>query len=240
MILIVYFRLYLECLVRALGAIARSAWTLVLPMGLMVAWVLLATLLSGLGFVGGILAALARTAAASAYWYFVSELVAGNRVSINEFKRSIGAYFWSFLNLFFVLWILDLVLGMVLQSNPKGAQLMVIIDLMELVVLNAAPEVIAFKRSYGGLETIQRSFQFLQESWIEWFVPNGLVIFLVWWLSWGGGQRFLAMIPGGQLTFAVVAGVLLHVFFVFRGYLFETLNGTSHRQRMFKYRLGKS
>jgi hypothetical protein len=34
----------------------------------------------------------------------------------------------------------------------------------------------------------------------------------------------------------VIEGALLHLVMVFRGYLFAALDGTSHRQRMYRYR----
>ena len=49
-----------------------------------------------------------------------------------------------------------------------------------VILLNAAPEVIYQRGSRGGLETVQRSVRFLQANWIEWGIPN-LLILAVWW-----------------------------------------------------------
>lgn len=235
MFVLVYLRIYGSCFAHALAAVAKNAWTLLLPMGLGVAFVLLAGLVGGGGYAGGMILGLAQSAAASIYIYFVAEIVARNRVGLGDFKTSIGKYFWTWLNLFFVLWIIDLALRMTTSTNPNQRSLLTVVTLMELVVLNAAPEVIYQKRTYGGLETIQRSFKFLQECWIEWFIPNGLIIAAVWYFMSSGGARWMARLPGGTLTFSVIAGALLHVMMVFRGFLFEVLDGSTHRQRMFKY-----
>ena len=81
--------------------------------------------------------------------------------------------------------------------------------------------------------TIQRSFRFLQENWIEWFVPNGLLLAGVWY-AWEQGWLF--RLPGGVLGLGIIGGVLLHVVMVFRGFLFQQLDGSTHRQRMFKFK----
>lgn len=236
-VVLVYLRLYGTCMGQAFAAVAKNAWTLALPMGLAVVWVALAGLVSGAGIAGGILVALARSAAFSAYTFFVAEIVARQKVSIADFKKSIGRYFWSYVNLFFVLWIVDLLLGTSLAANPRGPLLLQLVAMMELVVLNAAPEVIYQRGTHGGLETIARSFKFLQQSWIEWFIPNALVLAAVWFAMTKGGT-FLQAVPGGSITFGLAAGALFHLVMVFRGFLFEALDGSSHRQRMFRYRKG--
>ena len=82
-------------------------------------------------------------------------------------------------------------------------------------------------------DTIARSFRFLQESWIEWFVPNGLILAGAWY-AWS--QGWYRSLPGGVIGFGVIGGVLLHVVMVFRGFLFQLLDGSTHRQRMFKFK----
>lgn len=232
MFLIVYARIYGEALVNALAAIGRNFWTLVLPMMLLLALTLLGGLVSPLGIAGGFILSLARSAAFSIYTYFVAEVVAKNQVSLSDLRTSVGAYFWTWINLFFVLWIIDILLGP-MTVTADGRQLHSALMMMELVILNAAPEVIYLKRSGGGLETIQRSFAFLQENWIEWFVPNALTLWGVWLII--NGTIPLSIIPFPGLLVPVLGGALLHLIMVFRGFLFETLDGSTHRQRMFRF-----
>lgn len=236
MFVLVYLRIYGKSLVDALAAIGKSPWTLLLPMGLMVAFYFLAMLVSPLGLVGGFLLALARTAGFSIYTYFLAAVVSRQKSSVSELKTAMGAYFWSWMNVFFVLWIVDLVLGAGLAANPRGPTITLALTFMELIVLNAAPEVIYQRRVMGGLETITRSFQFLQENWIEWFVPNGLLLAGLWAFFTGGGLGLLAGVPFGVVGVLLLAGVLFHVVMVARGFLFETLDGSTHRQRMFRFR----
>ncbi len=233
MFFVVYARIYGQSLVNALAAIGRNLWTLVLPMGLVFALIALGGAVSPLGYAGGFLMSLARTAAFSIYTYFLSQVVAKNRVGLGDLKTSIGAYFWTWLNLFFVLWIIDLLLGP-MKVTADGQRLLKVLTMMELIILNASPEVIYLKGSSGGLETIQRSFTFLQECWIEWFVPNLLVLGL-FWLFYTGIIPLTSM-PLAAITVPVLVGALLHVVMVFRGFLFQILDGSTHRQRMYKFR----
>jgi hypothetical protein len=234
--LVVYLRIYGKCFIDALAAIARSPWTLLLPMGLLVALNFAATLVAPLGIVGGFLLALARTVGFSIYTYFLAEVVARQKSSLKDLKTAMGAYFWTWMNLFFVLWIVDLLLGAALAANPQRETLSLAIKFMQLIVLNAAPEVIYQRRVMGGLDTIVTSFRFLQENWIEWFVPNGLVLAGLWLFFTHGGLLLLASVPFGVVGALLLAGALFHVLMVARGFLFEVLAGSTHRQRMFRFR----
>lgn len=230
-VLTVYSRLYAEALRHALVAIRKNLWTLLLPILAIVAYRLLASLAYQLGFIGGIVLALGRAAIFSGYIFFVAEIVARSRVSLADVKKSLGAYFWSVLNLSFVLWIANFLLAMVIQGR-QGAVLLLVFNLVVLLALNAAPEVIYQRGTYGGMQTIQESIRFLQENWLEWIVPN-LPLFLVGYLylTQGVGRNLVL-----DLVMTVVIGALAHVAMVFRGYVFAELVGSSHRQRMFKHR----
>ena len=83
------------------------------------------------------------------------------------------------------------------------------------------------KGTYGGLATIQTSIEFIQHNWIEWYLPNVVIFGAIY------AVIFQLRIPYAGL---LLAGVILHLGMIFRGNLFEALDGSSHRQRMFKYR----
>ena len=42
----------------------------------------------------------------------------------------------------------------------------------------------------------------------------------------------------GAIVSGLIVGVLLHVYAVFRGFLYEALDGSTHRQRMYRARFG--
>jgi hypothetical protein len=238
-VLIVYGRMYASCLTRAVQGLGKNPWTIFLPMALFAAFLYLARIASHLGIIGGFLIPLIEAAIGSAYLYFVGEIVGRSRVRMGDLWMAIRSYFWSLINLFFVLWIASLVLGMLVGRSPNGGTLLLLFNLAVLIILNAAPEVIYQVGTYGGLATVQRCIQFLQESWIEWFLPM-IAIGAAYWFVWGRvvlPQLYIHLgYTVGSLVSSVLLGALLHLVMLFRGFLFQELNGSSHRQRMFKYR----
>ena len=107
------------------------------------------------------------------------------------------------------------------------------LKLVALLLLNAAPEVIYTRGTRSGVDTITQSVRFLQENWIEWFVPNLVLLAALYFLIEEVAWR-LGPLPG--IVFGLVMGAVFHGVMVFRGNLFAALDGTSHRQRMFKFR----
>ncbi|MGO9830050.1 MAG: hypothetical protein ACLPJH_07895 [Myxococcaceae bacterium] len=232
----IYARLYLDCSRRALASIAKSPWTLLLPMGLFLALQLAGVVASSLGILAGIVLGLVLAALGSCYLYFLGEVVANARVQLSEFRKSIGAYFWSVANVLFVYWIASFVVGSLLSHSPEARSADIALRLVALVLLNAVPEVIYQRHTYGGLATIQRAVQFLQANWLEWGVPNILLLFGLWLVLRDGLGLVVELGKGGLVLWSVVFGSLLHLVMVFRGHLFAALDGSSHRQRMFRYR----
>jgi hypothetical protein len=229
--IIVYARLYAACVASAARAIGRSPWTLLLPMMLFAARFIAATLLMGIPLLGGILLAFAIDALISCYFYFVSELVAGSRVQLSELKKSIGAYFWSVLNVMFVIWLVQFFLGGALRHNPQAPVIQAIVYFAAFVLLNAVPEVLYSRGTYGGLATIQGSIAFIHANWIEWFVPN-----LLFGAAFYFGVPWIEAMAVPWPLVAILEGALLHVIMVFRGFLFQELDKSSHRQRMYRWR----
>jgi hypothetical protein len=233
----IYARLYLDCARRALVSIGKSPWTLLLPMGLSVALGFAEALAAPFGVVGGIVLGLAFAAVGSCYLYFLGELVGNAKVKVAEVGKSIGAYFWSVVNVLFVYWVARMVLDLVLNHSPQAQGANLALKLVALVLLNAVPEVIYQRNTYGGLATIQRAIAFLQANWLEWGVPNVLLLGGLW-LALTQGFQLLAWQLGafGPAVASLVFGGLCHLVMVFRGHLFGELDGSSHRQRMFRYR----
>ena len=234
-VITVYARIYGQAFTNALAAIFKNAWTLLLPMGLAVAWMFLGTLVGNAmdPWSGGMVIGLARSAALSIYCFFLGGLVAQQKVGLDQLKTSIGTYFWSWLNIFFVLWIASLLLTPVFGANPN---LVMPVTLVLLIALNTVPETIYVKGTRGGIDTITRSFAFMQENWIEWFIPNGLVLGLVVVGMVFGTAVSSLLGTLGAIGSGLLLGIFLHVYAVFRGFLFEALDGSTHRQRMFRFR----
>jgi len=233
----IYARLYLDCARRALASIAKSAWTLLLPMGLYLALHLAAILVAPLGIAAGLVLGAVFAALGSCYLYFLGELVGNAKVQLAEVGKSIGAYFWSVANVLFVYWIASILLHAVLSGSPQARGADAALYWGAVVLLNAAPEVIYRNHTSGGLATIQRAVQFLQGNWLEWAVPNVLLLGALWLVDTQGRELLdSALGYAGWVVGSVIVGGLLHLVMVFRGHLFAALDGSSHRQRIFRYR----
>ena len=232
-IFFVYARLYGECLRKAMVGIRKNPWTLLLPIPLLPAFFVIGALLWPLGFVGGILMVFVRAALISCYLYFTGEVVSQSRVRISEFGRSIGTYLWSVVNLGFVLWLATFLLSLALRTNPRVGYLFEqLFWLASLILLNPAPEIIYLRGTYGGMATVQRSIAFVQQNWIEWFVPNVPLAALVYFI----GAVLYPPYTLGSLIAAIPIGAFFQLAMVFRGHLLLALDGSTHRQRMFRYR----
>jgi hypothetical protein len=227
-VLKVYLRIYAECFRRALVAIGKNAWTVLLPVAVSVATHYASILAGQLGVLAGLLMALATAALFSSYLYFVRELVHSGRVSLKELGNSVGAYFWSILNVFFVIWLASFALSLLVGRATNAGALFLALWIVAFVALNATPEVIYLRGTYGGIQTIVANWEFLKVHWIPWFAVNVPLLAAV------AALRLLAPWP---IVGDVIAGAFLHLAMVFRGHLFRALDGSSHRQRMFLQRV---
>lgn len=244
MIFVVYGRLYLNALMNALGMVGKNVWTLMLPAALYLAWYLALIILSPIlgggmasGFVGGFILATLRAALLSVYSYFLAQLVGRQvvRVSVDEFKTGIGAYFVNWISFFFLIFMVSLGVEIATKYNRDADTLMAGLWVIAQILLNTVPETIYLKGSANGIDTIQRAYRFFAENWIEWLIPNSVLIAAMTFGLFSGG-RLMAGIPFGVVLIPIIGGMLLHVFMVFRGFLYEALDGSTHRQRMYKYR----
>lgn len=224
----VYLGMYAECFRKAAAAIGRNPWTLALPALVLFARAWAGRLAYSLGILGGIVATLATAALFSCYLYFVGELVKGGRISGKDLQRSFGAYLWPVVNVFFVVWIASIAVGLFLGDNPSGAALLYALTLVAVVALNAVPEVIYLRESHGGVQTIVASWEFLKAQWIPWFASNVPLL---------GALFLIATFVEVPVVGTLLLGAALHVAMVFRGNLFLALDRTSHRQRMFARRV---
>src|SRR5476651_2119586 len=133
----IYSRLYLDCARRTLGSVAKSPWTLLLPMGLFLALQYAEIIVAPFGMLGGFIVGAILAALGSCYLYFLGELVANANVKPAEFGKSIGAYFWSVANVLFVYWIAEILLNAVLNGSPQARGASSALSWGAVVLLNA-------------------------------------------------------------------------------------------------------
>ncbi len=210
---------------------------------------------------GGLLVGLTDAFAVGALLALLQRVVAHHALRLQDLRDTLGAYFWNVVAVGFVLWIPFLLLGQ-LAPRPVFAAA----ALLAAVFLNPLPEVIYQARTASPLEDLAESARFVQQQWIEWFLPIVLVaaplgsfvfftsesaVILRGGLSFG---RFLAIptllalrlsdllgLPEAASVWIVQGGtpVLTFILLLFRGHLFAMLYGTSRRQRAFRRHLGR-
>lgn len=230
-------RLYQECLVNTLKGVRAHPWALLLPIVYGVILVVAGMLVGPMGQVGGFVMGLLTTALCSSALYFIHELVFGHKVTVNEFQKSLGHFFWSVMAVRFVLWIVDLLVGPMLQGMPNGNALALVLDFALFILLNATPEVIYQRGTTTGLQPILESIEFVQTHWIEWFIPNiafGAALYF--------GFPFINAllvdlgVPYVGSTSMFVIPLFIFPVMLFRGHLFKLLTTFSPRALEMRYR----
>jgi hypothetical protein len=190
-----------------------------------------AVLASLLGLLGGFLMSLVWAACVGSFLYVVEMMVRTARVSLEDFRRSFGAYLWDVVGVTFLFWVFFAVVTPALATLPQGRTLMLCLDLAIFVFFNAVPELIYLGRC-SSLELLGESYAFIGENWIEWFPATfavGALVYAVGALPFPGALAWLKT--------AVVA-LLIYFAMVVRGLLFLELHGSSRRSRAFRHRMG--
>jgi hypothetical protein len=225
------FGLYRRTLARAAALTLRN-WTVLGSLFVYSAVMSMAMALApALGLLGGFLVSLVWAACVGSFLYLVEMMVRTSRVTLDDFRRSAGAYLWDVVGVTFVVWLAFRLVTPALATIPQGPMLLVGLNLVILVFFNAVPELIYLGRC-SSLELLGQSYTFIGENWIEWFpltVTLGALVL---------GVAALPVAPMlGWLKLALVA-LLVSYTMVVRGLLFLELHGSSRRSRAFRQRMG--
>jgi hypothetical protein len=187
----------------------------------------LALLLAPYGLLGGFIWTAAAAACFSSWLHFMEQVVRGRgRADLRDLPQSFGTYLGDVLNVFFVLFLLQLVAVFVLAPFPL---LVIVLVLAVFVFLNAVPELIYLGRA-STAELLAESYRFIGANWIEWFPANILLLALV-----VAVDLLLPAGPFGLLS-AAGAGLTAAYWSVVRGLLFLELTTSSRRAREFRRR----
>jgi hypothetical protein len=243
----------------------RLGWIVALALVLFLGIMMIATTIAApLGIAGGfILGAVNALVIGATLFLFELAVKASRPVSLRDIQESFGKYFWDVIGVGFVLWIPLMLLDQGMAANPQGAFIAAAVFFLLFILLNPAPEVIYQLRHDSPLEVMKTSYEFVLENWIEWFLPLvivigplGLTFFftLSARLGRGAGLDFmqLLVLPFTALTawlaqlgmseevsallVLICTPPLTVLMFLFRGHLFQALQGSSRRQRLYKTR----
>jgi hypothetical protein len=215
------------------------------------------------GILAGLAVAIADAFAVGALLALVERGVKNHALRLSDIGEAVGTYAWDVIGVGFVLWIPFMLLGQFARMGGVGPPILAITALLAAVFLNPLPEVIYQSRTGSPLEDLAESARFVQQHWIEWFLPIVLVaaplgsfLFLLPGSLVRGGLSFfgslltlpalftkgiadaLGLPPGASFWFVALAWpVVAFALLLFRGHLFATLAGTSRRQRAFRRRV---
>lgn len=218
-------RLYIEAVAETGAALLRGPFVWLLLLGLPVGIVVLATVLSPLGMIGGFVVGFAAVYLYGAYLYGVGQCVERKKtLGFGIIKESMGHHVWDVMGIAFLHWILSL--GFQFGSLPSSVPMLV--GVVAFVLFNPWPEVIYTDRATGSMDILVRAFRFMQVNGPEWVLPH-LVLFAL-----GAG---VVMVPGDlQSVMAFGSGLFIHPVMVFRGVLYRKLGTGSRRARAWQSR----
>ena len=248
--------IYVDSLRQSFAALGRHVWIV----GLVPAYTLVLQLVTGLamnlGFAGGFVVFLAVAACASSFLAVIGEATCHGRVRFDEISQTFGRFFGRIITVFFLFWIVKLLLGMIVSTNPDLLWVTIAVNTGIFVVFNPIPELIYQGRN-DGMALLEDAVQFTRDNLVEWLVPLALMLapfflidpqigFLV--MARLGVQNGLDLVIGVvagwlplsgialTLTATALASVLIVWAMLFRGFLFKALHESGRRQRVFASR----
>jgi len=184
------------------------------------------------------------SAMVSNYLYLLQQIVEKDRFSLQDFKDGFLIYLRKVWTVYFIGFVALLGMDIFLRPLIVGfvGPFVYHFGLIFLMVflLNALPETI-YQKSYNGWESIKSSVEFIKEHWIEWYLPNVLLVVILAFIT---GSAIINVFDNvtslGAITrgpFGIILYLLGQLWFsymmIYRGFLFELLNTSSRRKRMF-------
>ncbi len=253
-------KLYIDAIKKTFFDIKRS-WMIIpasfvfIIISVMILKVFLSFAGHGTFSIGGFLAGMFGILSLSILYSWVKVIASGQKFNFNHIKDFDISFFDPILSVAFMLFIASLFF----MANKS---FLVVINFIIIIIFNAVPETILFKDT-RSLETFSQSFNFIIKNWIEWFVPQFIILLPIIFVS-PKNVLFLfgvsdILIPSGIIfngiysTFNIytmnvnsgglggggvisfIVAFLISLFFtIFRVHLYYELDTTNKRARKFK------
>lgn len=193
-----------------------------------------------LSILSGIVVAIVTAAFISNYLYLLFNIINYDRINIQIFKDGFKAFLWKIYGVLFIAYLGNMLLAIV--SNMLGSLsfiINIVIYLGIFILLNPLPETIYLK-AYSSWESVQSAFEFMQENWLVWLLPN-VILFGVLYIITG---NIMTNLFTTHLSFNMVLSIrniilylmgqgLFSFAMIYRGHLFKMLSGSTRRKRMF-------
>lgn len=210
----------------------------------LVAGMLVSSLLRGLGIIAGIIYALVESAIISSYLFVLHNVILYNRFRWKDIQHGLTYFIRKVYGVLFIFYLASLILNFL--SGILGTFVVLVTFLLgiaALVLFNPLPEALYIKEM-DSLQSVMYCIDFLKENWLNWLVPNGIVIAALYMTTGrimsSGLNPFRQITVGfgtGTLVSMVVGSIILSLFMVYRGHLFKLLSTSTLRKRMFMRKL---
>lgn len=184
------------------------------------------------------------SAMVSNYLYLLQQIIEKDRFSFQDFKDGFLIYLRKVWSVYFIGFVALLGLDIFLRPIIVGfvGPFVYHFALIFLVVflLNALPETI-YQKPYNGWESIKSSVDFIKEHWIEWYLPNIVLIGILAFITGSALINVFDSVTSLRTIFQGPFGTVLYLLgqlwfsymMIYRGYLFKLLNTSSRRKRLF-------
>ena len=228
--------IYLYALRQSLGLLKKNWRVIFAPLAYGAVLWAGGALLTPFGMIGGLLLVLVSDACMSSGLHLIENIVKTGKASFQDGMRGFGVHLWEIVQISFILWVPLTLVSQTLGSTPNGPLLLLFIQLLIYIFLNAVPELM-YQSHASGIELLPASGRFIMENWLEWLAPN-LVVLAAGYLLVEGFLTAVQTLPSPVATFLVlsVSGGALVVLMIFRGILFTELDGTTRRSRVYRYK----
>lgn len=201
-----------------------------------------------LNIVAGVALYLLSAALLSSYFYILYNIIKYKKFEFKDIKRGYRVYLSEITRILFIGWIASIVvfdLVVPIITNSMGGYLTPsvltnIIMICVLIALNPLPEVI-YQKGYTGLDAIRYTFEYMKENWIEWLVPNVILLGALYLITGRvvtslfstGVNLGLGLLSIKDIGLYLIGQVIFSFTMLYRGVIFDILSTSTRRKRMF-------
>lgn len=194
----------------------------------------------------GLVQIIVNSALISSYLYVMDCIITKDKVTIQDFKYGFGVYLRKVWGILFIAYVASMGINLLIMPifgraiSPAAVSL--IYYFLILILLNPLPEVV-YQKHYNALESLTYSIEFIKDNWLEWLVPNIILLGTMYLFLRNFLVAMIIMfVPIRAFSNPVIVALYLigQIWFsfamIYRGYLFETLSTSNRRKRLFMRR----
>jgi len=209
----------------------------------MIVNIIILSILPFFWILAGLVQIIVNSALISSYLYVMDCVISKDRITLADFKYGFTVYLRTVWGILFIAYVasmgVNLLVMPILGRTISPTAVTLIYYFLVLVLLNPLPEII-YQKGYNALECMTYSVEFIKENWIEWLVPNALLIGIMYFFLRNFIVTLLFMVfpirvftNPAVLVLYLIGLVWFTFLMVYRGHLFEALSTSNRRKRMF-------